>query len=172
MSPEELIRHNQLKGEFSYAITGLLKSQRLGKFFHDRTLLSHARAELSTEPDGVFVSWDSFNKKRVRLVKGTEGYVELVGTPDMVLEVVSRTSVRKDSIVLRHRYWLARVPEYWLVDPRGDTPRFEILRRRSSGYAGIPKRAGWQASAVFGKSFKLTQSKDKLGFPEYTLAVR
>ena len=39
---------------------------------------------------------------RVRLVEGaTQGYVELEGTPDMVLEIISPTSVRKDTEMLR-----------------------------------------------------------------------
>ena len=40
------------------------------------------------------------------------------------------------------------------------------------GYRATPKKGGWLASAVFGKSFRLTRQADELGHPEYTLAVR
>jgi Uma2 family endonuclease len=172
MSPEELYSHNQAKGEISIVVGALVKKLRLGRFFHDRTLLSHVRAGLSTEPDGVFLSWDAWESRRIRLVRGSEGYMELKGTPDMTLEVVSKSSVRKDTVVLRRLYWQAGIPEYWLVDARGEKPSFEILRCARSGYVESPRRSGWQRSSVFGKSFKLSRSLDKLGYPEYTLSVR
>jgi hypothetical protein len=36
----------------------------------------------------------------------------------------------------------------------------------------VRKHGGWVKSAVFGKSFRLTEQTDPLGHPEYTLAVR
>src|SRR2546427_7527416 len=170
LSPEELYGHNQVKGEISTVMGALVKKRRLGRFFHDRTLLSHVRAGLSTEPDGVFLTWEAWESKRIRLVRGSEGYMELKGTPDMTLEVVSKSSVRKDTVVLRRLYWQAGIPEYWLVDARGEKLSFEILRRARSGYLESPRRSGWQRSSVFGKSFKLSRSLDKLGYPEYTLS--
>jgi Uma2 family endonuclease len=100
-----------------------------------------------------------------------EIWIEM-GTPDMTLEVASKSSVRKDTIVLRELYWQAGVPEYWLVDARGDRLLFDILRRGRSGYLRTPRPSGWVASRVLGKSFKLTRQKDELGNPEYTLLVR
>jgi hypothetical protein len=58
------------------------------------------------------------------------------------------------------------------VDARGEHPVLEILRSTDKGYLTSRKQAGWAKSAVFGKSFRLTQQTDPLGHPEYTLAVR
>jgi Uma2 family endonuclease len=127
---------------------------------------------LSTEPDGTFVSFESLRRGRIELVEGAEGFIELEGTPDMVLEVVSASSVEKDTVVLRELYWQAGVPEYWLVDARGERLQFDILRRRPDGYVETRTQAGWLKSAVFGKSFRLSSSLDELGHPEYTLSVR
>lgn len=172
MSPEELLTHNMVKGEYDSVLNGLVKKLRLGLFFHDRTLITHVVAGLSTEPDGCFVSYRTLRSGRIRLVEGTEGYVEMEGTPDMALEVVSASSVKKDTVVMRELYWKAGVKEYWLVDARGDTIRFDILRRGRSGYVATRKQDGWLPSAVFGKSFKLTCRSDEMGYPEYTLSVR
>ena len=49
----------------------------------------------------------------------------------MVLEVVSKTSVRKDTVVLPQLYWKSKIPEYWLVDGRPGSPS----RSRSSSAA-------------------------------------
>jgi Uma2 family endonuclease len=107
------------------------------------------------------------------LVEGAKGgYVELEGIPDMVLEVMSDSSVHKDTEQLRELYWQAGIREYWLVDARKEPLTFEILRHTAKGYIATRKQAGWLKSAVFGKSFQLTQRTDDLGYPEYRLAVR
>jgi Uma2 family endonuclease len=90
----------------------------------------------------------------------------------MALEVVSAKSVRKDTRELRSLYWRAGIPEYWLVDARGRTPRFDILRHGARGYTTTRSRRGWLRSIVFGRSFQFTQQTDPLGNPQYTLAVQ
>jgi Uma2 family endonuclease len=172
LMPEQLFTHNQVKGEFAIVLGGMLKSVRLGRYFHDRTLVTNVEAELSTEPDGTFVSYEGLKQNRVRLIEGVEGFVELEGTPDMVLEVVSATTVEKDTSLLRDLYWQAGIPEYWLVDARGDRLQFDILRHRPDGYVEARKQADWVKSAVFRKSFRLTSGSDELGHPEYTLSMR
>jgi Uma2 family endonuclease len=123
---------------------------------------------LCTEPDGTFVSNASLHDKRVRLVARDERYLEIEGTPDMVLEVVSDSSVRKDTRTLKALYWHAGVAEYWLIDGRGATIRFDILRHTPDGYVPTRKSGGWVRSGVFGKSFRLTAGSDEFGHPEYT----
>jgi Uma2 family endonuclease len=137
-------------------------------------LLSHPGADLSTEPDGTFVSWAALETGRIRLVEaeGNGDFVELEGTPDMVLEVVSSSSVRKDTVELRDRYWRAGIAEYWLVDARSSSVRFEILRHEREGYAAVEAQDGWLASTVFGHMFQLGQQSDRLGHPLFTLSVR
>ena len=91
MSKEQIFTHNQVKQEFNLVIGGLAKSGRLGRYFPDGELLTNDRANLATQPDGTFVSRRSLESGRVRLVEGEkEGYLELEGSPDMVLEVVSQ----------------------------------------------------------------------------------
>ncbi|MCY2992276.1 MAG: Uma2 family endonuclease [Planctomycetota bacterium] len=172
LMPEQLFTHNQVKVEYASVIFGLLKADRRGRFFGDRTLVSHLDAGLSTEPDGTFVSYESLQRGRVQLIEGGEGFLELEGAPDMVLEVVSTSSVRKDTVVLRELYWQAGIPEYWLVDARGNRLQFDILKFGRQGYVTTRTQSGWLKSAVFRKSFRLTSRLDELGHPEYTLSVR
>lgn len=44
--------------------------------------------------------------------------MEIIRSPDMTVEIVSNFSVRQDTVLLRERYILADVHEYWLVDAR------------------------------------------------------
>jgi len=154
-------------------VGGLVRASHLGRYFHDRMLLSKAEADLASEPDGLFVSREALKEKRVRLVDGCgDSPVRLEGTPDMVLEVISEGSVRKDTDVLRELYWKAGILEYWLVDPGEDPATFEILRHEARGYVSVRRQRGWVKSTVFGKSFRLTQEADEDGHPGYRLAVR
>jgi Uma2 family endonuclease len=173
MSKEQVFSHVHVKTEFTIVVGGLVKAQRLGRFFADGVLLSNEEADISGNPDATFVSNESLKKGRVRLVEGIEeGYVELEGAPDMVLEVVSTSSVHKDRVILKQAYWEAGSREYWVVDARTEPPVFDILRHTAKGYVTVRKQDGWSKSAVFGKAFRLTSQKDALGHPNFTLAVR
>ncbi len=171
--PEQLFTHNDVKMEFAAIIRGLLKTDRRSRFFGDGTLVTNVDAGLSTEPDGTVVLFESLKQDRVRLIEAAdEGYIEIAGTPDIVLEVVSNSSVQKDTVVLRDLYWQANISEYWLVDVRGDRLKFDILRRSRHGYTPTRKQSGWVRSGVLDRAFRLSNRRDAAGNPEYTLAVR
>ena len=173
MSKEQILTHNQLKQEFNLVLGSLVKAQRLGRFFPDGVLLTHDRAQLACQPDGTFVSRQTLKSGRVRLVEGERGgYLELAGTPDMVLEIVSSSSVEKDTVTLPDLYWRAGIPEYWLVDARSSRLQFDIFQWQSDGYAAVRKQGGWILSQVFGKSFRLSRRIDDEANPEFSLAVR
>jgi Uma2 family endonuclease len=169
---EQLFTHNRVKTRYTIALAGIAETEELGYYFSDRASLSNEDANLSTEADGTFCSFDAIENKRVRLLEGVEeGHVEIEGTPDMVLEVVSTRSVRKDQKVLRGLYWKAGIPEYWLVDARKGDPQFDILRWTERGYAATRRKQGWLKSKVFGRSFLLEVRPDRLGNPQFFLRV-
>jgi Uma2 family endonuclease len=170
---EQIFTHNQVKQEFNLVIGGLAKARRLGRYFPDGLLLTNDRANLACQPDATFVARRSLASGRVRLVEGEkEGYLELEGSPDMVLEIVSAGSAEKDTQTLRDLYWRAGITDYWLVDARADNLEFTILRHTSDGYAAARKQAGWIKSRVFHRSFRLTSRPDDNGNPDYSLSVR
>ncbi len=173
LSREQVFSHNQVKTEFSYVVAGLIKTNRLGRYCPDGMLFSNEVANLTAQPDGIFLSRQGLRTGRIRFVGGTNGdYVELEGTPDTVLELVSTSSVVKDYKRLRELYWRAGIREYWIVDARPERPSFDILRHTANGYTATRKQGGWVKSAVFGKSFRLTRKTDEQGNPEYELAVK
>ena len=143
-----------------------------GVFLPDGAHLTNLTADISGNPDGVYVSHEAFQTGRVTRVEGKSGgCVELEGTPDMVLEVISDSSVNKDTNVLHAAYALAGIREYWLADAREEILRFEIFRLTAKGYVASRKQDGWIKSPVFGRSFRLTESEDRSGNPKYTLEV-
>jgi Uma2 family endonuclease len=175
MSPEEFTTHNRVKAEVVYAITRLIKERDLGHFYIDGMLLTNEAANLSTEPDAAFVSWESYEAGRLRLIprKDKPGqYIELQGTPDWVVEIVSRSSVEKDTRSLRETYHRAGVPEYWIIDARSEEIDFQILRYRRDSYVAASPRGGWLRSRVFGRAFRLERRRDRMGCWDYTLRVK
>ena len=172
MSSEQLFTHLAVKNEFNIVLGAKVKGERLGLYFPDGLLLSNVEADIAVIPDAVFAS-NAALEDRVRLLEGKKGgYVEMEGSPDMVLEVVSDSSVHKDTHQLRRAYWEAGIREYWLVDARPDPLAFDILRHTPKGYRATPKKGGWLRSAVFGNSFRLTRRINARHHQEYTLEVR
>ena len=167
----ETLNHNQIKTVITIVLGSIVLSEQLGRFLADRMRLTYVPIDLCTEPDAMFFSHDRLRGGRVRLIEGGDS-LEVDGVPDMVLEIVSATSVRKDTKVLRDLYERAGIPEYWLVDVRQSPVTFTILRLARKGYANVRKQAGYLKSTIFGKSFRLVQGCDEHNLPEFTLEVR
>jgi Uma2 family endonuclease len=173
MTMEELLTHNQVKFAYTVTIGNCLTQDPLGRFVVDRMLLTNAQARLSTEPDGLFYLWSTIQSGRLRRVPGKqEGYMELDGTPDMVMEIVSKSSIRKDKEVLRDLYWRAEIGEYWLIDALDEPAHFDILRRTNQGYDATTTNDGWVRSQVFGREFRLVQRTDPLGDRQFVVEMR
>ncbi len=172
---EAMYTHNQVKAEISRVLGNLVREMVQGLFLVDGMLLRNDAADLSTEPDGCYVSYRALETGRAqRHTERLPDVYQLDGSPEMTLEVVSSSSVRKDTVDLRDRYYKAGILEYWLVDARSTSElQFDILRHGANGYTKIRRQAGgWLRSNVFGKSFRLSQTSDPLGDPLYTLEVR
>lgn len=173
LTMEQGYTHNDVKHEVAMVLRMLVKTIATGRYFGDGMLLSNVEADLSTMPDGQFLSFAALKDGRVREVPGKHmGVVEFEGSPEMVLEVVSESSVEKDMVRLPFLYWRAGISEFWRIDARGAELRFEILRREATGYVPASEPDGWWHSAVFGRSFRLTQQADPRGRPFFTLDHR
>ena len=96
MSPEELHTHGKPKTELVIVLGERIRSRQLGELYTDRTRVSCPDADVSAEPDIVFISEEALDSGRVRLVPKSGGeedrYVELEGAPDLIVEIVSDSS--------------------------------------------------------------------------------
>jgi Uma2 family endonuclease len=157
MNAEALDSHSRLKACISAVISQLVDAEDIGYFYPDGTLISIPKANVSNEPDACFVSVDSLRRKVVteRLKKGGSQGMSLVGPPDWVLEIVSDSSVYKDTVSLKENYFRAGVHEYWVVDARHEKVDFQILIRGTTGFVPQPRRGGWVTSPLFRRKFSL-----------------
>jgi Uma2 family endonuclease len=176
MSGEEIQASTIVKTEMIRVIGSLVHKTDRGLLSIDSALVSNEPANVSIIPDGMLVTWESLEAQRVRLVRDEtrpDRYREFEGTPDWVMELVSDSSVGKDTRLLREAYHRAGIPEYWLIDARGDEIHFQILLRQPDGYEPAPqRRGGWQESPVFGRLFRLQRRRGRLGLWQYTLQVK
>ncbi len=177
MSPEDVFTHGTVKVEIVRVLAGRVASARLGILLADSSRISSPTAELSVEPDVVFISEDSLEHGRVRLVPRSAGqpdrYVEIEGPPDLVVEVVSNRSVTKDTRDLFSRYFAAGVDEYWLVDARREELFFRIHRRGNEGFEPTDADAdSYQRSEVLSRWYRLDRSRNAKGRITFHLLER
>jgi len=57
----------------------------------------------------------------------------IVGTPDLVIEIISKSTAKKDKVVKFNRYQRAGVKEYWIVDPSNET--IDVYCLENEGFA-------------------------------------
>ena len=100
-----------------------------------------------------------------------EEFIEIIGTPDLVLEILSDSSVRKDLVRLKAAYARAGIPEYWVVDARSDDIRFEILTLDDGTYRSSAPADRPQPSGVLDARFELRRERNRLGRFSYTLVI-
>jgi Uma2 family endonuclease len=168
MSPEDLHTHGKLKVELVRVLADRVAEADLGELYTDRARVSSPEADLSVEPDVVLVTNESLDSGRVRLVPraggGEDRYIELEGAPDLVVEIVSDSSVRKDTNRLPGLYYTAGVREFWLVDARRAELVFRIHQPGAAGYEPAPASPdGFQYSAVLDRWYQLHRTRNRHG---------
>ncbi|HEV2854834.1 MAG TPA: Uma2 family endonuclease [Thermoanaerobaculia bacterium] len=137
--PEDGLRHEILDGEhyvtsapsrwhqtasanLTYFLVGFLRRNRLGQVFTAPFEVVLSEHDV-VQPDLLFLS-----NERLGIL--TEKNVQ--GAPDLVIEILSDNTRRRDETVKRDRYEGFGVLEYWLVDPQRQTVR--IYRRSDAGF--------------------------------------
>lgn len=177
MSPEDVLSHNDPKTALTVALGMLNEVDNLGRFQSDGARLLNEAAEVSNQPDLMFCRWESFASGRVSIRtnrRGKRSFSEVVGSPDLVVEILSRSSIRKDRRILPAKYFEAGITEYWLIDCRSeDAIDFQMLCRGPDSY--VPVSAddeGFLASTALPYRFRLTRTRDPIGLWKYRLENR
>jgi len=118
----------------------------------------------------VVVLWQSLQSGRLRYLPAAsqepDRYVEIEGPPDVVVEIVSDSSIGKDTPI----YARAGLPELWLEDVRKERMRLDIHTLREGRYEVVePESAGWRRSPRLEQAFRLVRRKTPIGSWSYRL---
>lgn len=176
-SPENPYFHGTVKTAISAALQAVVSDTDRGAVFVDRTRVVSLPAGLSVEPDVVVLLWPTVESGRVREVESVragESFIELEGSPDLVVEIASDSSARKDRDLLPPLYARAGVPEIWRIDARGGEVAFEAFQLAAGGYSVLQAESdGCVHSPVLKTFFRLVRrASGPLARPAYTLERR
>lgn len=165
LSPEEFFAQGTLKSAFLLPLNYRIDYEDLGYLVIDRSRIVHPNVKLSVEPDFAFITYEAISSGRVTLTESKndpDDYVEIVGAPELVGEIVSDSSVKKDTEDLFVAYYEAGVEEYWLADARRNRLEFTLYKRGDKGFEPTTADGdGFQRSDVLNRSYRLTRSKDR-----------
>ena len=156
---DRLESHGRPKNELIRVISNRVRELMAGECYSDVTRVALPDAGTSCEPDFVFVSFEALRSGRVVTTPSADGRdeTELLGPPDLTVEVVSPSSVEKDTGRLLRAYDRGGVREYWLVDCR-DGVAFTLHRRGPGGFEAAETDAdGFAPSAVLGRAYRLSR---------------
>ena len=159
LAAEKANAHAELKTAIIRDLGSFVQRHDLGKAYGDGMWFTNDAADVSNEPDGMFISWSSFETGKIELVKskGSADGIEYQGTPDWVLEVVSNSSVEKDTKWLPQAYHAAKIPEFWLIDGHGKQIEFWIHVWQEGKYeVRSADESGVVQSDLFGTAVQLT----------------
>lgn len=114
VTPSPNLRHQAIAGRLFLTIGTLLRDQPVGRIFFAPLDVIFSRFDVA-EPDLLYVS----NERAPDLLSGQ--YV--TGAPDLVIEIGSPGTRRRDETIKRRLYERSNVLEYWVVDPDIDAIR-------------------------------------------------
>jgi Uma2 family endonuclease len=126
VTPAPFVPHQSLLVELTLRIGGFVKAHRLGRFLVAPTDVLLSPYDI-VQPDLLFVS-----NQRASVV----GLKNIEGAPDLVIEILSRSTRKLDEQLKLRAYERYGVQEYWMFDPaRKSVQRWE---RRSERLVSAP----------------------------------
>jgi Uma2 family endonuclease len=171
MTPQSYRTHAPIVKAINRVLMELGEDSGRGEYYWSPSWITCDEAGLSTEPDGFFASKRTLERGLLRVHPKREH--EMVGRPDFVLEVVSKSSPQKDVLHLRRAYARAGVREYWIVDALEHEPQFSMLVLRRGRYREVaPDAQGWRTSPFWRRAFRLRPAKGVARGVAYRLDVR
>lgn len=123
VSPSPLLHHQRLSMRLSLEVGNFVQAHALGELFAAPTDVLLSKHDV-VEPDLLFVS-----AARAAILKDKN----VQGAPDLVIEILSPSTRRRDLSSKRVRYELLGVREYWVLDGERDTAT--VFRRAEEGDA-------------------------------------
>jgi Uma2 family endonuclease len=128
-----------LEGELYGALPPSIEHQRISRnlgFLVHTFLRQHAKGELLRAPLGVRLTDEDILEPDLVVVLSEHahriGTQVIEGAPDLIVEILSPGTARRDLGPKREKYLAARVPEYWIVDPASAC--VEVLALHDSEY--------------------------------------
>jgi Uma2 family endonuclease len=118
-TPSPGTRHQQISGRLFLTIGNWLEANPIGQVFHAPYDVVISPFDI-VEPDLLYFS----NERAAKVLTP----VNAAGAPELVVEIVSPDSRKRDETIKRRLYERSGVVEYWVVDPDLDVVRVYRLK--------------------------------------------
>jgi Uma2 family endonuclease len=115
---------------FRAYLRNFVKAEKLGRVYVAPCEVHLSERSKPVQPDIFFIRQD-------RLPKGPAPFFE--GAPDLVVEVISPSSIRLDRVTKFTEYEQTGVTEYWIVDPQARIIEVYVLSNGEYGLLGTFK---------------------------------
>jgi Uma2 family endonuclease len=126
VTPSPSIRHQRISGNLHWLIRSHLERTGTGQLFYAPLDVVFSQFDV-VEPDLLY-----FSHARAAEVLTP---LHARGAPELVIEIASKGTRKRDETIKRRLYERAGVSEYWVVDPEIDTIR---VYRQADGSYGRP----------------------------------
>jgi Uma2 family endonuclease len=126
MSPPAGWRHGRVGARLNFFLESIVTGARLGRVFDSSTGFELASGD-TLEPDVSFVSaarWQSLSQPV------PDGFLPVA--PDLVIEILSPSTARRDFTEKKEIYAANGVDEYWIVD--ADRRRVTVFSREGASF--------------------------------------
>lgn len=156
MSPSPTSLHQVVQSRIMGQLNDYVESTRCGEAMADMDVHLRARSgsgDSVYRPDVVFVEAQKYERNRDRIVE----------PPELVVEIISSSTRRKDHETKREDYERAGISEYWIIDPLRKEMLF--LRLEGGKYVEVaPDGDKLESTAIPG--FVLDLARVRTAFPE------
>ena len=122
MSPAPNMWHQRISREIEFRIICLLRETGLGEVFNAPCDVVLSNEDV-VQPDIIFIS-----KENQQII--TQDNIK--GSPDLLIEIISKSSAQRDRIIKKRLYEKYGVHEYWLVNM--DKKEIEVLTLANGTY--------------------------------------
>ena len=136
VTPSPNIRHQRISGNLHLLIGNWLEEHPIGRVFYAPLDVVFSHFDV-VEPDLLYVS----NERAAQVVTP----IHVRGVPELVVEIASKGTRRRDETIKRRLYERAGVSEYWVVDPAIDVVRVYL---REGDRLGRPQELSRKESDV------------------------
>lgn len=118
VTPSPNVRHQAISGNLHWLIRSYLEHDPIGRIFYAPFDVVFSEFDV-VEPDLLYLS----NERAKEVLT----LLHARGVPDLVIEIASKGTRKRDETIKRQLYERSGVSEYWVVDPVIDVVR--VYRR-------------------------------------------
>ncbi len=139
------IKHQRIQSRLLVALSNFVNQYQLGEVFGTPTDLKLGKN--TAQPDIIFLSKEHASRAKT---------LEINGYADLVVEILSKSSVKRDRQTKFRLYQEAKIPSYWIVSPEAE--QIELYRLTKEGYdmiAVYSKDETLRYDLAHGKTFEL-----------------